>query len=63
MRFQDHVVIVTGAARGLGRRYAERFADEGAEVEIMTSEALRKMVVADLAKWAKVAKDAGMKAD
>ena len=32
MRFQDQVVIVTGAARGLGRRYAERFAEEGANV-------------------------------
>jgi NAD(P)-dependent dehydrogenase (short-subunit alcohol dehydrogenase family) len=34
MRFQDQVVIVTGAARGLGRRYAERFADEGAKVVV-----------------------------
>jgi 3-oxoacyl-[acyl-carrier protein] reductase len=32
MRFQDQVVIVTGAARGLGHRYAERFAEEGASV-------------------------------
>lgn len=32
MRFQDHVVIVTGAARGLGLRYAQRFAGEGAKV-------------------------------
>jgi NAD(P)-dependent dehydrogenase (short-subunit alcohol dehydrogenase family) len=34
MRFQDQVVIVTGAARGLGRRYAERFAAEGAKVVV-----------------------------
>ena len=34
MRFQDQVVIVTGAARGLGRRYAERFAEEGAKVVV-----------------------------
>ena len=34
MRFQDQVVIVTGAARGLGRRYAERFAEEGAKVAV-----------------------------
>ena len=34
MRFQDHVVIVTGAARGLGRRYAERFAEDGAKVVV-----------------------------
>src|SRR5580765_543439 len=32
MRFQDHVVIVTGAAGGLGLRYAQRFAGEGAKV-------------------------------
>jgi 3-oxoacyl-[acyl-carrier protein] reductase len=32
MRFQDQVVIITGAARGLGRRYAERFVAEGAKV-------------------------------
>ena len=34
MRFQDQVVIVTGAARGLGRRYAERFAVDGAKVVV-----------------------------
>ena len=34
MRFEDQVVIVTGAARGLGRRYAERFAGEGANVVV-----------------------------
>jgi 3-oxoacyl-[acyl-carrier protein] reductase len=34
MRFQDQVVIVTGAARGLGRQYAERFAGEGAKVVV-----------------------------
>ncbi|MGD9999968.1 MAG: SDR family NAD(P)-dependent oxidoreductase [Ilumatobacteraceae bacterium] len=32
MRFEGRTVIVTGAARGLGRRYAERFAEEGAHV-------------------------------
>ena len=32
MRFEDQVVIVTGAARGLGRRYAERFVADGAKV-------------------------------
>jgi 3-oxoacyl-[acyl-carrier protein] reductase len=34
MRFEGQVVIVTGAARGLGRRYAERFAGEGAKVVV-----------------------------
>ena len=39
---------------------AKRFAVESAEVEIRTPEQLRKMIPADLAKWAKVAQDAGM---
>jgi len=39
---------------------ARRFAAEGAEVEIRTPAEIRKMVTADLAKWAKVAQDAGM---
>lgn len=32
MRLRDKVVIVTGAARGIGREYCLRFADEGAMV-------------------------------
>ena len=32
MRFEGKTVIVTGAARGLGRGYAERFATDGANV-------------------------------
>ncbi|MGI9382686.1 MAG: SDR family NAD(P)-dependent oxidoreductase, partial [Methyloligellaceae bacterium] len=32
MSFEDKVVIVTGAARGIGRACAERFAQEGAHV-------------------------------
>lgn len=31
-RFHDKVVLITGAARGLGRRAAERFAAEGARL-------------------------------
>ena len=34
MRFQDRVVIVTGAAQGLGREYARAFSDEGASVVV-----------------------------
>lgn len=39
---------------------AKRFAADSAEVDIRTPAEIRKMVVADLAKWAKVAQDAGM---
>jgi tripartite-type tricarboxylate transporter receptor subunit TctC len=39
---------------------AKRFAADSAEVEIRTPAELRKMIPADLAKWEKVAKDAGM---
>jgi tripartite-type tricarboxylate transporter receptor subunit TctC len=37
-----------------------RFAAESAEVEIHTPAEIRKMIPADLAKWEKVARDAGM---
>lgn len=39
---------------------AKRFAAESAEVEIRMPAEIRKMIPADLAKWARVAKDAGM---
>jgi tripartite-type tricarboxylate transporter receptor subunit TctC len=39
---------------------AKRFAADSAEVDIRTPAEIRKMIVADLAKWAKVAQDAGM---
>jgi tripartite-type tricarboxylate transporter receptor subunit TctC len=38
----------------------KRFAAEAAEVEIRTPAEIRKMIPADLAKWEKVARDAGM---
>ena len=38
----------------------KRFAAEAAEVEINTPAEIRKMIPADLAKWEKVARDAGM---
>lgn len=34
MKLKDKVVIVTGSARGLGREYALRFAEEGAKVVV-----------------------------
>jgi tripartite-type tricarboxylate transporter receptor subunit TctC len=39
---------------------ARRFALDSAEVEIRTPAELRKMIPAEIAKWAKVAQDAGM---
>lgn len=40
MRFQDQVVVITGASRGIGRGLAEAFAKEGAKVAcVATSEA------------------------
>jgi tripartite-type tricarboxylate transporter receptor subunit TctC len=41
----------------------KRFTEEGAEVDIKTPEELRKMIPIDMAKWAKVAKEAGMRAE
>lgn len=32
MKFKDKTVIITGAGRGLGKRLAERFGEEGANV-------------------------------
>ena len=39
---------------------AKRFAVESAEIEIRTPAEMRKMIPEDLAKWDKVARDAGM---
>jgi tripartite-type tricarboxylate transporter receptor subunit TctC len=39
---------------------AKRFAADSAEVDIRAPAEIRKMIPADLAKWAKVAQDAGM---
>ena len=37
-RYADRVVVVTGAARGIGAGTARRFADEGATVAILDLE-------------------------
>jgi tripartite-type tricarboxylate transporter receptor subunit TctC len=41
----------------------KRFTTEGAEVDIMTPAEMRKMIPLDMAKWAKVAREAGMRAE
>ena len=35
MRLKDNVAVITGAAQGIGREYALRFAAEGAAVAIL----------------------------
>lgn len=44
-RFDDKVMVVTGAAQGIGRHVAERAADEGARVLIVDRSSARKDVV------------------
>ncbi|EAQ43899.1 1,6-dihydroxycyclohexa-2,4-diene-1-carboxylate dehydrogenase [Phaeobacter inhibens] len=44
-RFEDKVMVVTGAAQGIGRRVAERAASEGASVLIVDRSPARKDVV------------------
>lgn len=41
----------------------KRFTDGGAEVEIKTPGELRKKILTDMAKWARVAKESGMRAE
>lgn len=44
-RFQDKIMVVTGAAQGIGRRVAEQAAAEGARVLIVDRSPARKDVV------------------
>jgi len=41
----------------------KRFTNDGAEVDIRTPAEIRKMIPLDMAKWARVAKEAGMHAE
>lgn len=44
-RFQDKAIVVTGAAQGIGRRVAERMADEGGMVLVVDRSEARHDVV------------------
>jgi 3-oxoacyl-[acyl-carrier protein] reductase len=50
MRFKDQVVIVTGAARGIGAATVRAFAREGARVAVLDIDAPGAQAVADEAK-------------
>ena len=41
MRLKDKVTIITGAAHGIGKAYARRFAEEGAHVVVADIDAMR----------------------
>ncbi len=45
MRFEGKVVVVTGAAQGIGRAIAERFASEGARLVLADVNAERNVAI------------------
>ena len=49
MRFKDKIVVITGGARGIGRRIDERFKAEGAAVEIIDKTPGTHWFVGDIA--------------
>lgn len=57
MRLKDRVAIVTGGAKGLGRAFAIRLAEEGASVMVVT-----RKDMANLKETVKMIQDKGGKA-
>jgi 3-oxoacyl-[acyl-carrier protein] reductase len=54
MRLEDKVAIITGAAHGLGKAYAQRFAAEGASVAVADIDAAGGEAVAEeVGGWAR----------
>ncbi len=58
-RFEDKVMVVTGAAQGIGRRVAERAAAEGAKVLVVDRSEHRDAVVAAIREAGGVAEAIG----
>ncbi|MEC8916642.1 MAG: SDR family NAD(P)-dependent oxidoreductase, partial [Pseudomonadota bacterium] len=48
MRFQDQVMVITGAAQGIGRRVAERAAAEGGRMVLVDRADIVHEVVAGI---------------
>ncbi len=46
-RFKDYVVVITGAANGIGEACAYRFAEEGARVVCLDLDQSRNQAVAE----------------
>ena len=61
--FKGRVAIVTGAASGIGKQVALRFAAEGAEPDPRSPADVRKLILSEMDKWAKVAKLANIRTD
>jgi len=56
MRFEDKTIVITGGGAGIGRRYAHRFASEGANVVIADLDvAAGERVVGELATLGRAA--------
>jgi SDR family mycofactocin-dependent oxidoreductase len=70
MRFEDKVVMITGAARGQGRSHARRFAAEGADVILCDWDGRRPIETVpyplpagdELEQTAQIVRDAGRRA-